>query len=288
MQQKHQPEYTALPLAPQLLEKLDTVLRKIQDRIALERTPDQSFALVHLVEEMCLDDWRIIASQLGLHGWLALPLNQEDSFPLETLRHSLEELAHQRDHDFLTGLANRRLFDSLAQLELQRALRTDTPLSLVMLDIDDFKEVNDIHGHATGDEVLVSLGDLLKRSMRNYDVAARIGGEEFCLILPGATSIQAYDLATRILEEFRTMEFEAPGGETFIKTFSAGIATSRNRPGFDTVEDLLRQADDLLYQTKRQGKNRVATPASRLTVTENPTLVQVAEKQFLFTGKIAL
>lgn len=288
MQQKHQPDYTAIPLAPQLLEKLETVLRKIQDRIALERTPGQSFALVHLVEELSLEDWRAIACQLDLHGWLALPLDQEDSFPLETLRNTLEELARQRDHDFLTGLANRRLFDNLAQLELQRALRTDTSLSLAMLDIDDFKDVNDTYGHATGDNVLALLGGLLKRSMRSYDMAARLGGEEFCLILPGATGIQAYDLVMRILEEFRVTEFEAPDGGTFTKTFSAGIATSRNRPGHDTVEDLLRLADDLLYQAKRQGKNRVATPTSRLAVTENPALVQVAEKKFLFTGKIAL
>ena len=282
-----QPDLTALELAPQLLKKLESVLQKIQERISVDRNPGHTFALVHLVEELSLEEWHAIASQLDLHGWLALPLDAEDGVPLDALRHTLEELTRQRDHDFLTGLANRRLFDCMAHQELQRALRTETPLSLVMIDIDDFKQVNDTYGHAVGDKVLAALGDLLKKSMRVYDIAARIGGEEFCLILPGATNLQAHDLAARILEDFRAITFEGADGARFTKTFSAGVATSRNRPGSDTVEDLLRQADTLLYQAKGQGKNQVRSLVSRHGVSENPALVQVAEKQFLFTGKIA-
>ncbi|MCC8195140.1 MAG: GGDEF domain-containing protein [Deltaproteobacteria bacterium] len=282
-----QPDTAAPDLAPQLIKKLESVLRKIQERIAVERSPGHKFALIHMVEELSIEEWHAIASRLDLHGWLALPLDKEDGVPLEALRLTLEELTRQRDHDFLTGLANRRLFDRLAQQELQRALRTDTPLSLVMIDIDNFKEVNDTFGHAVGDKVLIALADLLRRSMRVYDVAARIGGEEFCLVLPGATSLQAYDLSMRILEDFSAMEFEAASGERFTRTFSAGVATSKNRRGFDTVEDLLRLADEFLYKAKSQGKNQVCTLASRHAVTDNPALVQVAEKQFLFTGKTA-
>ncbi len=264
------------------------MLGKIQERIAAERSPDHKFALIHLVEELSLAEWYLIASQMNLHGWLALPIDEEDGVPLETLRSTLEELTHQRDHDFLTGLANRRLFDRLANLEMQRALRMDTPLSVVMIDIDDFKEVNDTYGHAVGDKVLVTLANLLNQSLRVYDVAARMGGEEFCLLLPGASSRQAADLAERILEDFKAIKFEAPGSRTFSRTFSAGVATSRNRPGRDTVADLLRQADGLLYEAKYQGKDMVCTLASGRNIAENPALVQVAEKQFLFTGKLAL
>ncbi|SBW00497.1 putative Diguanylate cyclase [uncultured delta proteobacterium] len=281
------PDFSALNLEPQLIKKLEDVLRKIQEKIAVERSPGHKFALIHLVEELSLEEWHSIASQLELHGWLALPLDKEDGVPLERLRQTLEELTRQRDHDFLTGLANRRLFDRMAHQELQRALRTETPLSLVMIDIDDFKDVNDTYGHAVGDKVLAALGDLLEKSLRAYDLAARLGGEEFCLMLPGATSIQAYDLAMRILDDFRAVHFESASGERFSCTFSAGVATSRNRPGRDTVTDLLRQADDFLYQAKSLGKNRVCTMVARHVVSENPALVQVAEKQFLFTGKMA-
>lgn len=286
MPQKQQPENSTPDLEPRLIQKLETVLRKIQEKLAVERSPGHTLALIHLVEGLNLDDWRAIAAQMDLHGWLAMPLGHEDEVPMETLSQTLKELAYQRDHDFLTGLANRRRFNRFAGRELQRALRTKTPLSMVMIDIDDFKCVNDTYGHATGDKVLAALGDLLRRSMRVYDLAARLGGEEFCLLLPGASAFQAYDLAVRLLNEFKAMEFEAPDGTTFTGTFSAGVATSRNQPGRDTVEDLLAHADELLYQAKRQGKNRVCTTLSRKEVTENPTLVQVAEKQFLFTGKL--
>ncbi len=262
-------------------------MQKIQERVAVERSPEHKFALIHLVEDLDIKAWREIVSQLDLHGWLALPIDEEDGVPLEALRATLEELAHQRDHDFLTGLANRRLFERLAQMELQRALRTETPLSLVMIDIDDFKDVNDSYGHAVGDKVLVALADLLVRSLRVYDIAARLGGEEFCLLLPGATTLQAADLAERILDDFRNTTFDVPGREAFSKTFSAGVATSRNSQGRDSIASLLKQADDLLYQAKHKGKNQVATLLARHGDAENPALVQVAEKQFLFTGKIA-
>lgn len=287
MQQKRKPDSAGLDLAPQLLEKLENVLRKIQGRIAAGRAPGYKFALIRLVEELSLEDWRELASRRGLHGWLAFPINDDEGVPLDVLRSMLEELTFQRDHDFLTGLANRRLFDRLAYQELQRALRTETPLSLVMIDIDDFKQVNDTYGHPVGDKVLVALGDMLSRSLRAYDLAVRFGGEEFCLLLPGATSLQASDLAGRILKDFSAVEFEAANGGTFSNTFSAGVATSRNAPGLNTVQDLINEADELLYKAKRQGKNRVCTLTSKRDCFDCPTLVQVAEKQFLFTGKIA-
>lgn len=286
MPQKH-PDRTARNHTPQVVEELELVLRKIRETLAVTRSPGQKFALVRLVEELGLEEWHAVAARLDLHGWLALPLDEEDGVPLERFCRTLEELARQRDYDFLTGLANRRMFDRVAQGELHRALRTETPLSLVMMDIDNFKDVNDTHGHATGDKVLAALGDILKSSLRGYDLAARLGGEEFCLMLPGASALQARDLTERILGQFRAARFEGPGGETFSCTFSAGVAAGRNRPGHDTVADLLRQADDLLYQAKSQGKDQVCVQGVRYAVSQNPALVQVAEKQFLFTGIIA-
>ena len=272
-------------MAPHILKELEDVMRKIQSRIAVERSPEHQFALLHLVEGLSLEDWKQIADKFHVQGWLALPIDKADGMPLHVLRTTLEELTYQRDHDTLTGLANRRLFDRQINLEMQRALRTDTPLSLAMLDLDNFKDVNDTHGHATGDNVLVTLGDLLTRTLRVYDVAARLGGEEFCLLLPGASTRQAADLVTRILEDFRCIPFEAPEGEVFFTSFSAGVVTTMGSSAQNAGKELLAQADALLYEAKHQGKNRVMTMGTKHSVSENPALVQATEKQFLFTGK---
>ena len=281
---QNQPDPSTLNTAPQLVDELNTVLQKIQECIAAELVPSHSLALVHLIKGLRLEDWQTLAAQHDMQEWLALPLNRKDLGTLEALHQTMENLTYQRDHDFLTGLANRRLFTRLASLEMQRAARTTTPLSLVMLDIDNFKEVNDTYGHAIGDIVLASLGNLLKRSMRAYDLAARIGGEEFCLILPGVTSLHAYDLTMRILEEFRVIEFEAANGERFTRSFSAGIASCNGREQ-ETVESLLQKADDHLYTAKKQGKNQICIQAPSSTISEHPALVHASEKQFLFTGK---
>lgn len=287
MQQRPPRDTTRLPLEPELLKDLETVLGKLLGRIAARRENDEQFALIRLVEGLSLAEWQKIAKELAVHhGWIALPLDKQDGVPMQVLRETLEELTFQRDHDTLTGLANRRLFNRKLSLEMQRAFRTRTPLSLVMLDLDNFKDVNDTYGHATGDKVLMALGDLLLRSLRIYDVAARIGGEEFCLILPGASTRQSADLAMRILEDFRGDSFETPQGNTFFTTFSAGVATTMGDPGL-TPAEFLAQADALLYEAKHQGKNRVLTTGADQKVSENSALVQVAEKQFLFTGKIA-
>jgi predicted signal transduction protein with EAL and GGDEF domain len=161
-----------MPLGPELLKKLDGVLHKLQERTAVSRSANQRFALIHLVEGLSIADWQKLTQEYNVHGWLAVPLDEEEGVPLMALRETLKELAYQRDHDTLTGLANRHLFDRKLQFELERAYRTATPLSLVMVDIDHFKNVNDTHGHATGDRVLAALDNLLLNSLRIYDVAA--------------------------------------------------------------------------------------------------------------------
>lgn len=280
-----QPDRTAdCPLSPEILQELDAALRKLQERIALYSRPEHRFALIHLVDGLPLEAWAEIADQLEGKKWLALPLDEKDGVPLYRLRKTLEDLVYQRDHDTLTGLANRRLFNRQIAMEMQRALRTHTPLSLVMLDIDNFKDVNDTYGHPTGDKVLVALGDLLARSLRVYDLAARVGGEEFCLLLPGATTRQAADMAERVLEDFREIPFETTEGHTFHATFSAGVATAEGN-GTGKWEDLFAEADALLYDAKNKGKNRVITTVSKHRISENPAMVQAAEKRFLFTGK---
>lgn len=289
MQQNHRPEIAEDSVSPSLIRELADVLHLLQERIAQAGSPEHHFALIRLVEGLSIEEWLDLAEKHHIHDWLALPMDKQEGMPLHSLRVVLEKLVYQRDHDLLTGLANRRLFDRTITFELQRAGRSGTPLSLVMLDIDHFKNVNDTYGHATGDTVLASLGELLTRSVRVYDLASRIGGEEFCLILPGASTHQAEDMAMRILEDFRELSFEAPDGSRFSVTFSAGIATAPGNGAtasrLPDAKTLLAEADALLYEAKDQGRNRIITTQTRHSVANNPALVQAEEKQFLFTGK---
>ena len=266
-----------------LLAELEQVLDILRN-VTKETEPGTSqLALIRLVENISLETWREIAMRSNLQHWLALSLDKPQAESLHDFQATLEELLYQRDHDVLTGLANRRLFDRQLQMEMERAQRTKTDLSLVMLDLDNFKNVNDTYGHPCGDQVLIRLGTLLKNSLRTYDVAARIGGEEFCLILPGASSLRAQALAKRILEAFRHERFEAKG-IVFNVTFSAGVATALSHADSIGAQALIAQADGALYLAKRQGKNQVATIKPSRSFSDNPALVRPAEKKFLFSG----
>jgi len=164
----------------------------------------------------------------------------------------LLELSHT---DPLTGLNNRRSMMEALDKEFERSTRKHSPLSLLMLDIDHFKKVNDTFGHQQGDAVLQALAILLKEHLRQYDLAARFGGEEFALILPETDEIDAGMVAERIrqsIEKMRLGDFPAE----FCLTASIGVATSPNE-ALAYPDDLIREADNALYQAKRSGRNRI-------------------------------
>ncbi len=165
-------------------------------------------------------------------------------------RAELETLART---DVLTGLANRREFMARLAQEAQRQQRGERPLAVVMLDVDHFKQVNDTHGHAAGDQVLSSLGRLLQGSVRQeVDLAARLGGEEFALLLPETDIEGAQRVARKIVEALRGTPIHH-GSQLLPVTISAGVAPVRDGDG----ERALRLADDSLYEAKRQGRDRV-------------------------------
>lgn len=159
--------------------------------------------------------------------------------------------------DPLTGVYNRRTFVELADMALARAQRTGKPLSLLMLDLDHFKRVNDRHGHLVGDQVLKSFVRVAETCLRREDLLVRFGGEEFCVLLPDTTLEGAMALAERV----RVLVAETPlrAGKAQINvTVSFGVDTIREgEPG--TVDLLLERADAALYRAKRGGRNRVAT-----------------------------
>lgn len=155
--------------------------------------------------------------------------------------------------DGLTGLAHRRHFEHSLSFETDRARREGQPLSLLMIDLDFFKQVNDTHGHLVGDEVLRSTGRLLKARTRPGDLAARYGGEEFAVLLPDTLLLQAIQVGEALRAALRG-EF-GPGSPIRI-TMSIGAATyepARDR----TQEDLVKRADEALYASKRDGRDRV-------------------------------
>ena len=158
--------------------------------------------------------------------------------------------------DALTGLANRRRLMLRLEEEVQRAQRYKTPLSVVMIDIDHFKQVNDTYGHAMGDEVLRNIGALLKGSVRTTDLAARYGGEELTLVLPQTDPPAALQVAENLRQKFADFQHQLDGN-IVVKTASMGIATCTCQGELPDGEELLKAADEALYRAKQNGRNRV-------------------------------
>jgi diguanylate cyclase (GGDEF)-like protein len=158
--------------------------------------------------------------------------------------------------DGLTGLANRRACSDAVHSEAARADRLDTPLSVVLADLDGFKHVNDVYGHAVGDEVLRAFADVLRETLRESDVAGRWGGEEFLVLLPGADEDGAAHLAERVRAALSAREI--PGAGELRVTASFGVAEYTPPAG---AEQLVAAADEALYRAKRAGKDRVERTA---------------------------
>jgi len=158
--------------------------------------------------------------------------------------------------DPLTGCLNRRGFDQALARELARAHRAGSEVSLLALDLDHFKNVNDTYGHLAGDSVLYEAGALLLHSARAGDVVARTGGEEFAVLLPDTGASGAFQLASRICDTFRAHDFVI-NDEVVRLTISIGVVTGSTASGIAEAEQLKRLADEALYAAKRSGRDRV-------------------------------
>jgi diguanylate cyclase (GGDEF)-like protein len=164
-------------------------------------------------------------------------------------------LERQASQDPLTGLANQRAFYRNCAAEFSRAQRAGSEVSIVMLDLDDFKAINDVHGHPYGDQVLLGVADALRASIRGHDTVARMGGEEFAILLPGADVDAAHDIADRARGAIAHVSVaHAP------VSCSAGVATAS--PADASPAQLLELADRALYEAKRLGRDRTVTSES--------------------------
>lgn len=162
-------------------------------------------------------------------------------------------------HDGLTGLYNHAEFDNFLRLELQRSLRHSRVFSLLMMDIDFFKKINDAYGHQFGDSVLKRLAEIITSNLRNFDIAGRYGGEEFCVLLPDTKADGAMVAAERLRAAVEAEQFDATGSVVEV-TISVGVAAYPANAG--TAAELSRVADAALYAAKEGGRNRVVKSVS--------------------------
>jgi diguanylate cyclase (GGDEF)-like protein len=167
-------------------------------------------------------------------------------------------LRAQAIRDELTGLFNRRHLNAMLPSMLALARRSGEPLAAAIIDLDDFKAVNDRHGHLAGDALLAAFGRLLADGSRGSDIACRYGGEEFCLLMPATEAADARHKVESLLAQWADSRFDLDGATVHGLTFSAGITDSRLAGDSDAA--LLKDADDRLLAAKRHGRRRVLGP----------------------------
>lgn len=209
---------------------------------------------------------------MGMDNAIRYGLNVDDMDFMAILSHQIaagiekarlfEKVQHMSQHDGLTGLYNYRIFQERLQREIVRTERTHKPLSLVMLDIDDFKKFNDSYGHLAGDEILKQLSAIIMRQIRSHslDICCRYGGEEFTIVMPEQEYESAFLAAERLRKAIEAHTFVYQEDDRRIEsrlTVSIGVATMQNDDD-RRVEALVKKADEALYQSKRAGKNRVS------------------------------
>jgi diguanylate cyclase (GGDEF)-like protein len=201
------------------------------------------------------DQHRLEAKLKGGDDFLNKSIAGEDLIRMVRYRAQRYRQARaERRTDSLTGLLNHRAIIDMVDSELDRAIRQEQALSIVMIDIDKFKHINDTHGHPSGDRVIRRLSTLLNTRLRKYDGVGRYGGEEFMVVLPATTVEAAAQLIDRLREQFAELAITTEAGDTIHCQFSAGVAAY---PEHITPQELINAADGALYRAKQAGRNRV-------------------------------
>src|SRR5262245_59513425 len=235
---------------------------------AFERTRNVPIIVVLHPDE----DVRLLrALDMGVNDYLVRPVDRNELLARvrtqikhkrfsDHLRDRLEESVELALTDPLTGLSNRRYLETHLRALIEQARTAARPLSVLLADVDSFKAINDTYGHDAGDSVLRELAARLRRNVRSIDLACRIGGEEFVVVLPDIGLDRAREAAERLRACVAGEVFQADGGARLRVTASVGIATLDGP--HDCAEALLKRADQALYTAKRGGRNRVVTDAA--------------------------
>jgi diguanylate cyclase (GGDEF)-like protein len=239
---RDQPQYHDLPVIfltvrKDSLDKIKGLVSGANDYIIKPFDPEELLARVNNLLRM-----KDLQDQL-----------EKQNKDLEIINKKLEELSVT---DWLTGLHNRRYFLERLGSEFSRSKRYNFCSSLLLIDLDHYKNVNDTYGHQKGDDVLIKVADILKQNCRVHDILARFGGEEFIISLCQTGPEGAMIVAERIRKSVEEYQFTYPGAPDFNTTISAGISSYPDIR-IDKIDDLIRIADASLYEAKRQGRNRV-------------------------------
>jgi len=232
----------------------------------IKARPDLQDVPVIILTGMNDRDLKIKGLEQGASDYITKPFDPEELVARvkihlkikhlqDDLKRTNELLLELSNTDHLTGLFNRRYLMEALEKEFQRSLRKGGNLSLIILDIDHFKQVNDTYGHLQGDVVLNKVALQLQKELRSYDIAARYGGEEFVALLPDAMLKEALFVAERVRQSIQGSKFNGALAPLSI-TVSMGIATLPTPDG-TTVDTFIKMADDALYRAKANGRNRV-------------------------------
>ncbi|MGF1728836.1 sensor domain-containing diguanylate cyclase [Photobacterium kasasachensis] len=236
--------------SPSLLEQIienDQFVLKNRKRIEVqERNQLQCSGKIFIYKSVKIPLISINNEVIGLCGV---------STDITDLYNTQKRLQIQANTDSLTLLSNRRYFLEQVEKEISRSIRHNTPLSLIIADIDHFKHVNDNYGHDIGDEVLVSISNIFKRTLRKEDIIGRIGGEEFALLLPHTNLQSALKLAERIREDIAQSSVSSHDRKKIKVTISMGATDLTHRD--NCYQCLYRKADEALYKAKEAGRNKV-------------------------------
>ena len=249
---------------------IDWMMPKLEGPDVCRALRDSAGAYVYvmLLTNRELRHDRLMGLESGADDFLTKPFDPEElRLRLRTgarivdlqdrLQSASDALQERLDRDALTGAASREALFQAIDRERSRAQRTNSQFSVVMVDIDRFKDINDEHGHAVGDRALRHVTDLLQSRIRPYDTCGRFGGDEFVLVLPNTSADQAFNIAERVRQAAEEKPLRV-GDKRLSVRISAGVATSEIREDSD-VEKLVQSADEALYIAKKAGRNQVAS-----------------------------